>query len=338
MKPEYNTNNLALQHYDESENKTTTLRDSIKTFPTYLFMTGKSKSTADSYMADVEQFYEFNKIELKNRIRYIENLTKKDIELYKKYLLKKMMNGEYKQNTVYRKYNALKVFCQFLENEYEIEDRTKGDRFGNKKSINNWDDGCNADDTRQIIKDDELKKLLKALRESNDKNSFRDSAVFEVLVGTGCRRSELIELKWEDVDFYNKEIIIRRIKTRNFNKVKVSENIIDSLATLKNIDGKLNKSVYVFCGSTEGSTKISTTALNALMKKLVKKANINPKITLHSFRHTFITTCLQEEIPSEKIIKYTGHSSVSSLKPYIHLVSADTIDVVNILDKKREVL
>ena len=318
---------------DKSKEESTTLNDSIKLFKNYLKHQGKSKNTAISYIIDMEQFYEFNKNKLNNRIRYVKNLTKEDIEVYKKYLHDKRSNGEYQERTVYRKYNSLKVFCQFLNHEFEIEDFTKGDKLGNRNSINDWNNDCNVNNTRVIIKDEELKRLFKTLEDSNDRNIIRDTAIIEVLMATGCRRSELIELKWQHIDFYNKEITIVRPKTRNFNSVKVSSRVINSLTALKRISGKLVESEYVFRGSTKKGKKISKTALNSVIKKWVKKANINPKITTHSFRHTFVTTCLKKGISNEIIIKYTGHSDVSALKPYTHLVATDTKEVADIFER-----
>lgn len=333
-----NTENLAIQHEEIKESHKITITQALNNFPNYLFVIGKAKSTAESYRKDVIQFSDFLKSELNNKIRYIDSITKVETELYKKCLIKKMLKGEYKSSTVLRKYNSIKVFFQFLSHEYNIEDVTKDDRFGNKNSLRNWNVDYEVKNLPTIIDDYELEKLFYTIHNSYDKNVYRDLAIIEVLLGTGCRRSELLELKWNDINFYNKEITIRRKKTRNTDTVAVSKQIIIALAKLKEISGDLSSSEHVFRSRQKNSKKLSKSALNAAVKKWVKKANINPSITPHTFRHTFITNCLKSNIPTEKIIKYTGHADANSLKPYTHLVATDTIGVANMLEKIREAI
>lgn len=333
-----NPQNLEIQlNGVENEKNRITIRQAINNFPNYLFLEGKSKSTSENYLTDTIQFYTFIKTELNNKIRYIDAITKVEIKQYKKHLIKKMMKGEYKITTIARKYNSLKVFCQFLENEYGIEDITKGDKFGNRNHLKNWNNDYEVESPPKIIQDWEIEKLLQTIESSNDKNVFRDMAIIQVLLNTGCRRSELLELKWSDVNFYNKEITIRRKKTSNADTVAVNHHVIKALIDLKKVNGDLKSSDYIFRSRQESSNKLSESALNSAIKKWVIKANINPEISSHYFRHTFITNCLRQGISAEKIIKYTGHSDVSALKPYTHLVANDTREVAQALEKNREV-
>jgi len=59
------------------------------------------------------------------------------------------------------------------------------------------------------LDDDELKKLFKALK-SSQSESLEDLIHFSL--NTGCRKSEALGLRWNDVDFKNGQIIFRNVK------------------------------------------------------------------------------------------------------------------------------
>lgn len=312
-----------------------TINQSLQNFKFYLYRNGRSESTAENYITDTNQFYRFIKKDLNNRIRYIHNIDIYVIELYKKKLCKNLHEGIYKSATVARKYNSVKVFCQFLESEYNIINVTKGDKFGNKGYLRDWNNEYEVQELPKIISDNEINILVTTMYASNEKNIFRDIAIIEILIATGCRRSELLEMKWKDIDFFKKEITIRRKKTRNTSVISVPKHVIEALTKVKKINGSLYVSEYIFKGNRRNSKKLSKSAFSNIIKKWVINANINPEISAHYFRHSFITTCLKENIPSEIIIKYTGHANVNALKPYTHLISQDTLEVSNLFERKR---
>lgn len=317
----------------EDGNKVTFTR-ALENFPSYLFVEGKAKSTAETYISDIKQFHKFIKNELSNRIRYVNKIDKIVTDLYKKHLSRKLYDKKYMTATVERKYNSVKVFCQFLEYEYGIKNPTEGDAFGNKGHLQDWNNEYEVKELPKIIKDDELALLLETINNSYDRNVLRDRAIIETLLSTGCRRSELLRLKWEDINFFDREITIRRKKSRNSSVVLVPSTLINSLTELKKSNNNLSVSDYVFKGSTKNSKCLSKSALAEIIKKWVKKANINPEISPHYFRHTFITNCFKEAISIDVILQYTGHKDINSLDAYTHLVSGDTVSVSDMLEEK----
>ena len=57
----------------------------------------------------------------------------------------------------------------------------------------------------------------------------------------------------------------------------------------------------------------------------------NFTITSRTFRHSFITHLIRNDVPLIKIAMYTGHKDLETLKIYTHLVASDTNDISALL-------
>ncbi|WP_420797746.1 MULTISPECIES: tyrosine-type recombinase/integrase [Pasteurellaceae] len=67
--------------------------------------------------------------------------------------------------------------------------------------------------------------------------------------------------------------------------------------------------------------QISSQSVRLLIKKYVKLANIDKQITPHTFRHTFATLLLEEDIDIKYIQNLLGHSSIVTTQIYTHVSS-----------------
>jgi len=67
-------------------------------------------------------------------------------------------------------------------------------------------------------------------------------------------------------------------------------------------------------------------ALQKIIKRYGKKAGIEHEITIHNFRHYFITELKRKGWTSEEIIKLTGHKTTTTLAIYDHIVAYDIRD------------
>lgn len=59
------------------------------------------------------------------------------------------------------------------------------------------------------------------------------------------------------------------------------------------------------------------------MKSYAKKAKIDHHVSIHSFRHYFITELKRKGWPNDKIMKLTGHKSAGTLSIYDHVIAQD---------------
>lgn len=189
------------------------------------------------------------------------------------------------------------ILLQFLESDYGIKNYTKRDAFGSKGHLKDWNSKYEVKKLPKFIEDYEIEKLFRTMDKPNDKNIFRYIAIIETFICTGCRRSELLRLKWADIDFFEEEITIRRKKVSNSSVISLPSYLIGSLTTLKNLDGNLSISEYVFRGREGKNTQLSKSAVAAVVKKWENKSNVKLSLSPNKFRHTFITTCFKMEFP-----------------------------------------
>lgn len=304
-----------------------TIKQAESNFKMYLYREGKANSTAEAYMRDIEFFKNFLKDNLNNKIRYINQITLVEIRQYKDYMLSLVESGETKRTTVSRRFNSLKTFYNFLEEEFNIKNIIKGDKFGNRKqSI----DCRNA--LPEVLSRREIKVILDTIRNSNNKNKYRDYALFQILVNLGCRRSEVLELKWEDVDFYKNTIRITREKTSNADILPLPSPVKEALEGYMDTLPQMGE--YIF--QTRESGKMSVSAFTSTVNKWIKESKMEEikgfKITAHTFRHSFITELINKNIEESKIIRYTGHKDIRTLKIYTHLNHSNLSDVNSIIE------
>lgn len=151
-------------------------------------------------------------------------------------------------------------------------------------------------------------------------------AILEILRSTGCRRSSIFDLEWKDIDFQEKEIIIKHRKSKNWSNIPLNPVLEQALIDYK----------YSLDGYTANVFDLKKDAFTNMVNKYVKKSGLQEKkdfdITAHTFRYSFITFLVKQGVPLEKIAKFTGHKDIRSLDIYTHLVASDLKDVSNLFN------
>lgn len=146
------------------------------------------------------------------------------------------------------------------------------------------------------LNSDEISKFLA------DIQNHRLSCFYEFCLLTGCRRSEALNITWEDIDYKNSVIHVKGTKTALSDRyIPLFNQTIDLLNKLPCKIGKLfyHKKDYV--------------------TKTFKKFCPNHK--LHDLRHTFATRCFENGIDIKIVQKWLGHSrldTTASIYTHIH--------------------
>ncbi len=154
--------------------------------------------------------------------------------------------------------------------------------------------------------------------------------MYYIELATGLRRGELLGLKWQDIDWENGIITVRRqiaringeiieapLKTKNsYRTVTISPQAVE---VLKQQREKTN-SEYVFPSPTGGP--ISPDSVNNMLKRVLARAGI-PKVRFHDLRHTFATVALQNGVDIKTVSGMLGHFSAGfTLDTYAHVTTA----------------
>ena len=136
-----------------------------------------------------------------------------------------------------------------------------------------------------------------------------------VLLGAdaGLRRGEIIELRWQDVDFQNNQLYIAPNKTENYRFVPMTEELRNTLETVKK--DAINEFVI---NAGKYGTRVSKDYLTNFYRPIAKAAGV-PSF-LHKLRHTFASHLVQNGVDLYVVSKLLGHSSIQMTEIYAHLL------------------
>ena len=187
-----------------------------------------------------------------------------------------------------------------MENLHGIK-RTLGSRQKAKKPI--------------LIND--LKLIIKAI----DEEKIRDKALILIGFSGGFRRSELVNINYDDIEFVPEgvKILIKRSKTDQSGEGSIKaipyfENQeFCPVVTLKNY---INKKFY---NTNEGKVfDISDKSVSLIIKRYAKKAGLDSsRYAGHSLRSGFATTAAEFGAEERNIMAMTGHKTTQMVRRYI---------------------
>ena len=301
-----------------------TFVSSLKIFPNYLYKQEMSPNTILSYENDMKVFHQFLKEHLNNKIRYVNDFTPVEKRQYKDYLLQLVQKEAITLKTAYRRYNTLKTFFRFVSEEFSLPNVMKNDKWGNSKKKT-------KSDFYEILEQEHINHLLNTIASSNDKNKYRDLVVFTLLISTGCRREDVLKLEFGDVSYARDELLLFHNKTSTGATVQLPPLLKKTLLVYEEVHSCTNPSSYVV--RSRQANSLSDSAYTVIINKWVEESGIQKfyrkKITGHTFRHYFVTTCIRNNVPEQKIMEYTGHLDNRTLDDYKHLVAKDHSEIAN---------
>lgn len=164
---------------------------------------------------------------------------------------------------------------------------------------------------KESFSSDDQKRILDYVNLLDRKNTFlanRNSLLIKMLLFTGVRISELLDIKWSDLMEYDEyyEIIIMgkgSKERKTYLSKELTEINIDYLSDLK------NKGVYLI--SSGSGQQCSRTNLFKLVNGLLVKAGVG-KQGLHIFRHTLARNLVEQNYNLSTIKEVLGHSHIST--------------------------
>ncbi|MCH7503607.1 MAG: tyrosine-type recombinase/integrase [Proteobacteria bacterium] len=166
--------------------------------------------------------------------------------------------------------------------------------------------------TREYLLPDEVKSMV-AHAGTLGRHRTRDRTIILTMYRHGLRVSELIDLKWEQVDFRQAEMHIRRLKngTPSVQPIKG-----DELRLLRKVRREYD-SKFVFV--SERGLPLSRSAVAAIMKRAGEYAEIELKVHPHMLRHACGYYLANKNIDTRTIQAYLGHRSIQHTVRYTEL-------------------
>ena len=266
----------------------------INEFNNHIIKKNYSNNTRISYLEDLYYFYLFVKKDL-------SLVKEEDIRDYLEYLnLKKE-----KASSVRRKISSFKTFYKFLYNNNYMD---KKDYPMTKIAYPKME--------KRLPKFIYYNDLLEIIDESSkDSDGLRDRLIIEMLYATGVRVSELINIKYKDIDFENKRIIISG-KGNKQRVVYFGDYAKDVLYEYMN-NHKQNEEGYVFTNSK--GTQITDRGVRYIIDNIMSRLSVKTHVTPHVLRHTFATDMLNNGCDIKVVQELLGHSSLKTTEIYTHV-------------------
>lgn len=151
---------------------------------------------------------------------------------------------------------------------------------------------------------------------------FRDRALLEMLYATGCRASELSNLRLRDVYLTERhcKCFGKGSKQRI---VPLGEQAVEAVQLyLERLRPKLEsrrKGELDWLFLTRGGRRLRREAIWELVKKYALIAGISPTISPHTMRHSFATHLLAGGADLRQVQEMLGHASIATTQIYTHV-------------------
>jgi integrase len=176
---------------------------------------------------------------------------------------------------------------------------------------------------QRFLSDAELGKLADALQAYVDAGgNIYPAAAIRLLALTGARRSEILNLRWREVDLERGLLVLDDSKT-GAKLVHLSPPAVEILEGLPRLAGN----EFVIAGGKKGAPY---QGLNAIWEDVRAAAGL-PDVRLHDLRHTYASVGAGASLGLPIIGKLLGHTQAQTTARYAHLAddplrrAADTI-------------
>ena len=188
-----------------------------------------------------------------------------------------------------------------------------------------------------FINEADTKKLLEGLSQSTeDWKTLNAKMLITIFYATGMRLSELINLKYRQVDFSNSQVKVLG-KGNKERILPLSKEILEAIRNYQHLKkkefvrkdsfGEKSEDVLLV---TEKGKKMYPKYAYLLINGILGEASTLDKKSPHVLRHTFATHLMNNGADLNAVKELLGHSSLASTQVYTH----NTIEKLKNVHKK----
>jgi integrase/recombinase XerD len=271
---------------------------------------GMSDNTVQAYGRDLDRFAKWCAL-----VRY-DDYTKPTLKDLARYLAF-LHDEKLAPPSIARHLVAMKMFYRFLRLE-ERADAAAVDLLGSPKL---WER------VPGVLSPTAVDVLLKA-PQAGDRFYLRDRALLETLYATGCRSSEVVSLRRDDlyldaafcrcigkgskqrvVPLGRPAIAALRDYMAGNDEAKAKEKTKDSAS------GTVSVGVF----TSKSGRPLTRIHLWSLVKKYCKRAGLPSTVSPHTLRHSFATHLLSGGADLRTVQELLGHASIQTTQHYTHV-------------------
>lgn len=264
-----------------------------------------SIKTFENYNRDLNKFFRFLK---EYKINDIKKITKETIRLY----FLKQKNNNISNRTLGRYYSSLNSFFIYsIEHEY-IE----------SNPLKFIDYPKYTKKVPEYIYESQLEKILNEKTSENIEIELRNKLIINLLLDTGVRVSELVNIKVSDIDIEERIIKVfgKGSKERFvFFTSKTKEILVTYLSKRK------EKAIVDNLFINYKGEKLTERSVQKIIKLVGEKIGLD--IHPHLLRHTFATDLLNKGADIRMIQELLGHENLDTTQIYTHVSNSRVKEV-----------
>ncbi|EHQ90205.1 tyrosine-type recombinase/integrase [Desulfosporosinus youngiae] len=294
--------------------RSTQFEASIEEFMLYCSSKNLSKKTIKSYEQTLNLFALYLKEE--NQIERIEDVKKTHIRLYVKYLQDR---GKYKVNTPYNRTDKgkdisvntinnyvrnIKVFFNWLSEEDEL----------NKNPVEKIKLLKGTERLKPLLTEQEIISILSCFDKTKF-NGYRNYMITILILDTGCRITECLSIKDDDINLQNKTIVLRNTKNKKERLVFFSTKLKNNLQRWMRYKDRYMNNDLLF--PTNRGTLFSICNYEKVLNRIGKKLGV--ELFPHRLRASFAQYYLLNGGDLITLGRILGHSSPEVTKIYLQL-------------------
>jgi type 1 fimbriae regulatory protein FimB/type 1 fimbriae regulatory protein FimE len=167
--------------------------------------------------------------------------------------------------------------------------------------------------SREHLTEREVERLIEAAKDN--RWGHRDSTMVLLAFRHGLRASELVDLRWEQVDLENAILHVRRVKQGTPATHPLTGRELRALRRLQR--EQVSKSPFMFV--SERGTPFSTRGFQAMVERAARAAGFEMKIHPHMLRHSCGFKLANDGVDTRTIQGYLGHRSIQHTVRYTEL-------------------
>ena len=285
------------------------LGDVLGEWMTFLKCEDKSKSTLRNYESHTRNFIDWTTVD------GVEDVTQVEILDYRDYLQNTKNRKPTSVNTILIALNLFFEFC--VEKGY-----------------------CESNPTKRVKKVKMEQLQPKSLNESTvnrlrnfivlnckARNDYTHLMIFSFMRHLGLRVSEVLNLRFEDIDVDDSRVDIKSGKGNKDRSVYMSDALVDVYKQYKaNLHRSKNESQYVF---QHHGQRYHDTAVRTFYWRLCREHGIK-HVSPHQLRHTYAVDRLNKGAPMVHLQKLLGHANFNTTARYTQPSDGDLKKTANL--------
>jgi integrase/recombinase XerD len=260
--------------------------EEIKKFMKWMEHKRYSESTIKTYIQSITIFLRFV------QPKQSEEVTNEDmVRFVHQYIIPKKLSLSFQNQAV----NAARLFFKTIKGSKIITEQIERPRREHKLP--------------NVLSKEEVKAILETPK------NIKHKTMLSLIYACGLRRSELLNLRPQNIDSKRHMLIILNSKGKKDRLIPISDKII---IMLREYFILYRPKTWLFEGQKPG-IQYSERSLQLVLKKALEKLNIIKPVTLHWLRHSYATHLLESGTDLRYIQELLGHKSSKTTEIYTHV-------------------